>query len=46
VYLWRGVFVTLEGKLTASFARVPIDAGSADVPNIALHGLFGLGAEW
>ena len=44
--LWYKLFATLEGKLTASFARVPIADGSADVPNIALHGLFGLGAEW
>ena len=45
-YLWRHVFATLEGKLTASFARVPIADGSADVPSLALHGLFGIGAEW
>jgi hypothetical protein len=45
-YLWRQVFATLEGKLTGSFARVPVSDGSADVPNVALHGLFGIGVDW
>jgi hypothetical protein len=31
-----------EGKVTAAFARIPVEGGSADVPNIALHGLLTL----
>ena len=37
------LFVPVEGKLTASFARVPVADGSADVPRAAVHGLAGLG---
>ncbi len=37
------VFLPVEGKATASFARVPVADGSADVPHAALHGLAGLG---
>ena len=37
-------FLGVEGKATAAYARVPIQDGSADVPNIALHGL--LVAGW
>jgi len=44
--LWYTLFATVEGKVTASFARVPIADGSADVPSVALHGLFGLGMNW
>ena len=32
-----------EAKVTAAWARVPVDGGSADVPNVAAHGLVGLG---
>jgi hypothetical protein len=32
----------LEGKLTAAAARVPIAQGSADIANLAAHGLVGL----
>jgi len=41
--LGRGLFGALEGKLTASYARIPIEDGHADVPNLAVHGLAGLG---
>jgi hypothetical protein len=34
---------TAEGKLTASYARVPLGDGSATVPDAAVHGLLGLG---
>jgi hypothetical protein len=41
--LWKGAFLSLEGKFTAAWARVPIENGHATVPNYALHGLVGLG---
>ncbi len=37
------LFLPIEGKATASFARVPVAEGSADVPYAALHGMAGLG---
>ena len=36
-------FVTLEGELTVARAKVPVAQGDASAPNVALHGLFGLG---
>lgn len=44
--LWKGLFASLEGKLTVSWARVPIQNGDADILNTALHGLIGLGYEF
>ncbi len=41
--LWGKLFLSLEGKVTAAWARVPIEDGTATVPNYALHGLAGLG---
>ncbi|KPJ67016.1 hypothetical protein AMJ44_07520 [candidate division WOR-1 bacterium DG_54_3] len=41
--LWKGLYVTIEGKLTASFARVSIVEGHADASNVAFHILVGLG---
>ena len=38
------LFTSLEGKLTASYARVPVAEGTATVPNIALHTLVGVGS--
>jgi hypothetical protein len=35
-----------EGRLTASWARVRMTEGSIGVPNVALHGLAGLGVAW
>lgn len=32
-----------EAKLTAAYARVPVAGGRAVAPNVALHGLIGLG---
>jgi hypothetical protein len=46
ISLWKGLFASLEGKFTASWARVPVKEGSADVPNAAVHGLLGLGYEF
>lgn len=39
----KGLFAALEAKLSASYARVPVEDGRADVTNVAVHGLFGLG---
>jgi hypothetical protein len=38
-----GLFLEPEAKLTASWARVPIAGGSATAPNVAVHGLLGVG---
>jgi hypothetical protein len=43
IFLWKGLYVAFEGKLTASYARVSIVEGQADVPNVAFHILVGLG---
>jgi hypothetical protein len=37
------VFFSLEAKFTASYAEIPIADGEAKVPNLAVHGIFGLG---
>lgn len=42
-YFSRSVFVNLEGKFTAARAKVPVANGNATTPNVALHGLFGIG---
>lgn len=39
----RQLFAGLEGKLVGAWARVPIVNGSADVPNLSLHGLVSVG---
>ena len=36
-------FLSLDGRLTAAYARVPIEGGHANVPNLALHVLLGAG---
>jgi len=36
----------LEAALTAAWARVPVRGGTADVPDAALHGLAGVGADF
>jgi len=45
-YIRKKLFFTVEGKLTASYAHTPIQDGYADVPNVAVHGVFGLGYEF
>lgn len=45
-YLKKKLFIIVEGKLTASYARIKIADGNASVPNVALHGLFGLGYDY
>lgn len=39
------LFVPIEGKLTAAWARVPIAGGRAEVPNVALHAAVGFGGR-
>ena len=41
--LWRGLFLSFEGKVTVSFVQVPIHSGHADLSNVAFHILAGLG---
>ena len=36
-------FFSIEGKFTAAYATIPVAGGEADVPNIALHALVGIG---
>jgi len=36
------LFLALEGKLTAAYAKVPVVDGHAYVPHLGIHGLFGL----
>ena len=43
--LWKWLIGSLEAKLTATYAWVPVEGGHADVPNVAIHGLFGLGVD-
>jgi len=40
------LFVGVEAKGTAAYARVPIADGHASVPNLAAHLLLGVGAEF
>jgi hypothetical protein len=40
------VFITLEGAFMAGYATVPVVNGSADVPNLSLHGRFGTGVKF
>lgn len=44
--LWGGLFLYLEGRFTAAWAKVPIADGEATVPNYALHGLAGFGFDY
>ena len=43
--LGKRIFASVEGKLTASWARVPVVDGNATVPNSAFHVLAGLGVQ-
>jgi hypothetical protein len=40
-----GVFLSLDGRLSASYVRIPVADGHAGVPNLALHLLAGLGFQ-
>lgn len=46
LYLSKKFFATIEGKITTSYARIPVVDGKAEVPNVGLHGLFGLGYDF
>jgi hypothetical protein len=39
-------FLGLEGKVAGAWAKVPVVAGEAEVPNVAAHLLLGLGWRW
>lgn len=41
--LAKGVFFSLDGRVSASYVRVPVSGGHASVPNVALHVHAGLG---
>lgn len=45
-YLMKDLFFAMEGKLTVSYARIDISGGYAQVPNAAVHWLFGLGYDF
>jgi hypothetical protein len=40
------LFGSIEGKVTGAWARVPVEGGNATVPNVAFHGLLGIGAQF
>jgi hypothetical protein len=40
-----GVFLSLDGRASASYMRIPVADGHAGVPNLALHLLAGLGFQ-
>ena len=40
------VSFALELKITAAYAQIPINDGSANVPNYAAHGLMGIGYDF
>ncbi|AKD03957.1 hypothetical protein POKO110462_18035 [Pontibacter korlensis] len=42
-YFTKKWFILGEGRVTASYVEVPVANGEAQVPNVALHGLLGLG---
>lgn len=42
----KHIFITVEGKLTGSYARVPVADGYADVPAVAMHLLAGVGCKF
>lgn len=42
-HLTSRLFIGLEGQLIAAWAKVPIAEGEAKAPNVAIHGLIGLG---
>jgi hypothetical protein len=43
VSLFYGAFLSLDGRVSASFLRIPVADGHATVPNLALHLHLGLG---
>ena len=45
-HAWDRLFIAAEGKVTAAYARVPVQEGSATLSNVAFHGLLGVGYGW
>lgn len=43
--LFAGAFLSLDGRLSATYLRVPVANGHASVPNLGLHFHVGLGYE-
>ncbi|MBU0763898.1 MAG: hypothetical protein KJ607_03580 [Bacteroidetes bacterium] len=46
LYLTKRLFATAEVKLNPSWCRVPVVGGNADVYNITLQGIFGIGVDF
>lgn len=45
--IYKNLYAAVEGKLTASYAyNIPVRDGKAVVPNLAAHGLIGLGYKF
>jgi hypothetical protein len=44
--LAAGIFLSLDGRVSASYVRVPVANGHASVPNLALHLHAGLGFQY
>ena len=44
--LAAGFFLSLDGRVSASYVRVPVVNGHASVPNLALHLHAGLGFQY
>jgi len=42
LYFWKSLSITAEGKITLSFARIPIQDGRANMANLTFHGIIGL----
>jgi hypothetical protein len=40
------MYFSAEGKVTGSYAQIPINDGEAEVPNVALHLLLGIGYKF
>lgn len=45
-YVFRDLFLSLEAKLTAADAVVPVYGGEAHVPNVAIHGIGSIGYKF
>ena len=45
VPLTAGLFLSLDGRVSATYVRVPVASGHASVPNLALHFHAGVGYE-
>jgi hypothetical protein len=43
--LFAGAFLSLDGRLSATYVRVPVADGHASLPNLGLHFHLGLGYE-